>query len=189
MATTQNILINCWIITTTIYNFCCKKNHYGFSILNDSIFSPFLFLSWCQNTFHVLYPPFNIKHLVLLPASCLPCDMDIQRALWWLLWLPLPSTYSFVFLVPVFLLTFDGTVRGVPTAVVHSLLLTIVTLQNQTKRHQFSQVRKIPNKYWNQATTLNVHSSIHSFLRGQIFQDYKQSEKYWNQVNLDVLVG
>lgn len=51
MATTQNILINCWIITTTIYNFCCKKNHYGFSILNDSIFFSFLFLSWCQNTF------------------------------------------------------------------------------------------------------------------------------------------
>lgn len=143
MATTQNILINCWIITTTIYNFCCKKKSLWFLHIKWFNFPPFLF--WCQNTFHVLYPPFNIKHLVLLPASCLPCDMDIQRALWWLLWLPLPSTHPFVFLVPVFLLTFDGTVRGVPTAVVHSLLLTIVTLQNQTKKA--SILRKIPNKY------------------------------------------
>ena len=136
------------------------------------IFPPFLFLSWCQNTFHVLYPPFNIKHLVLLPPSCLPCDMDIQRALWWLLWLPLPSTDPFVFLVPVFLLTFDGTVRGVPTAVVHSLLLTIVTLQNQTKRHQFWEKfqinTEIKQRHW---------MSLYPFLWGQIFQDYKKIRK------------
>lgn len=107
-----------------------------------------------------------------LPASCLPCDMDIQRALWWLLWLPLPSTDPFVFLVPVFLLTFDGTVRGVPTAVVHSLLLTIVTLQNQTKKasilRKFQINTKIKQRHW---------MSLYPFLWGQIFQDYKKIRK------------
>lgn len=177
MATTQNILINCWIITTTIYNFCCKKNHYGFSILNDSIFPPFFFFPGVRTHSMYFILLSTSSTWFFLPASCLPCDMDIQRALWWLLWLPLPSTYSFVFLVPVFLLTFDGTVRGVPTAVVHSLLLTIVTLQNQTKRHQFWEKfqinTKIKQRHW---------MSLYPFLWGQIFQDYKKSEKYWNQV-------
>lgn len=47
----------------------------------------------------------------------------------WLLWLPFPSTDSLVLLVPVFLLTFDGTVRGVPTAMVHGFFLAVVALK------------------------------------------------------------
>lgn len=43
----------------------------------------------------------------------------------------LPAAGSFVVGVPVLLLTLDGAVRGVPAAVVHRLLLTVVTLQTR----------------------------------------------------------
>lgn len=42
----------------------------------------------------------------------------------------LPAAGAFVVGVPVFLLTLDGAVGGVPAAVVHGLLLTVVTLQH-----------------------------------------------------------
>lgn len=41
----------------------------------------------------------------------------------------LPAAGSFVVGVPVLLLTLDGAVGGVPAAVVHGLLLTVVALQ------------------------------------------------------------
>lgn len=45
--------------------------------------------------------------------------------------------------VPVLLLTFDGAVRGVPAAVVHGLLLAVITLQAQeTAKGQQKQVNK-----------------------------------------------
>lgn len=43
----------------------------------------------------------------------------------------LPAAGSFVVGVPVLLLTLDGAVRGVPAAVVHGLLLTVITLQTR----------------------------------------------------------
>ena len=43
----------------------------------------------------------------------------------------LPAAGSFVVGVPVLLLTLDGAVRGVPAAVVHRLLLTVITLQTR----------------------------------------------------------
>lgn len=42
----------------------------------------------------------------------------------------LPAAGAFVVGVPVFLLTLDGAVGGVPAAVVHGLLLTVITLQH-----------------------------------------------------------
>lgn len=45
--------------------------------------------------------------------------------------------------VPVLLLTFDGAVRGVPAAVVHGLLLAVITLQAQeTAKGKQKQVNK-----------------------------------------------
>lgn len=41
----------------------------------------------------------------------------------------LPAAGSFVVGVPMFLLTLDGAVRGVPAAVIHGLLFTVVTLK------------------------------------------------------------
>lgn len=41
----------------------------------------------------------------------------------------LPAAGSFVVGVPVLLLTLDGAVGGVPAAVVHGLLLAVVTLE------------------------------------------------------------
>lgn len=45
--------------------------------------------------------------------------------------------------MPVLLLTFDGAVRGVPAAVVHGLLLAVITLQAQeTAKGKQKQVNK-----------------------------------------------
>ena len=44
----------------------------------------------------------------------------------------LAPTHALVLRVPVLLLALDGAVRRVPTAVVHRLLLTVVTLQRMT---------------------------------------------------------
>lgn len=44
----------------------------------------------------------------------------------------LPAAGSFVVGVPVLLLTLDGAVGGVPAAVVHGLLLTVVALRDDT---------------------------------------------------------
>ena len=44
-----------------------------------------------------------------------------------------PATNSFVFFMPVFLLTFDAAVGCVPTTMVHSFFLTIVTLENRKR--------------------------------------------------------
>lgn len=41
---------------------------------------------------------------------------------------PLAPAHSFVLCVPVVLLTFDGTIAGVPTAMIHGFFFTIVTL-------------------------------------------------------------
>lgn len=55
----------------------------------------------------------------------------------------LPAAGSFVVGVPVLLLTFDGAVRGVPAAVVHGLLLAVITLQAQeTAKGKQKQVNK-----------------------------------------------
>jgi len=45
----------------------------------------------------------------------------------------LPAAGSFVVGVPVLLLTLDGAVRGVPAAVVHGLLFTVITLPTDTQ--------------------------------------------------------
>lgn len=50
----------------------------------------------------------------------------------------LPAAGSFVVGVPVLLLTLDGAVRGVPAAVVHGLLLTVITLETRRTRPAYS---------------------------------------------------
>lgn len=42
----------------------------------------------------------------------------------------LPAAGAFVVGVPVLLLTLDGAVGGVPAAVVHGFLLTVITLED-----------------------------------------------------------
>lgn len=73
----------------------------------------------------------SLTRVFLKPEVSLCLKDDGVR---WLPWLPFPSTDAFVLLVPVFLLTFDRTVRGVPTAMVHGFFLTVIALKLSRKK-------------------------------------------------------
>lgn len=73
----------------------------------------------------------SLTRVFLKPVVSLCLKDDGVR---WLPWLPFPSTDAFVLLVPVFLLTFDRTVRGVPTAMVHGFFLTVIALKLSWKK-------------------------------------------------------
>lgn len=73
----------------------------------------------------------SLTRVFLKPVVSLCLKDDGVR---WLPWLPFPSTDAFVLLVPVFLLTFDRTVRGVPTAMVHGFFLTVIALKLSQKK-------------------------------------------------------
>lgn len=55
----------------------------------------------------------------------------------------LPAAGAFVVGVPVLLLTLDGAVGGVPAAVVHGLLLTVITLKHNHTNADLTKLKSL----------------------------------------------
>ena len=88
------------------------------------------------------------------------------------------ATHALVFTVPVLLLTLDGAVAGVPTTVVHGLLLTVVTLEHTHRTRINSENTRTQTEHAVSVETLKGPKTViysRSFISYSLYQLYQSN--------------